>query len=180
MKLNEGSLVGGRESGLAVKGLLALKYVACSVEEADRLIWGKVLLVFLTCHFVIILNGLYLGFFVRGQPIFNLMACRWALLMIYICVLTALFIAGTFVARCRRLVPTLAHLSHSWPRGTANQVQVKAQILILELMDRITSPQRGIGFSLMQLTPTITKMATVKMTLGLAHRFILVVKKLGQ
>lgn len=95
--------------------------------------------------------------------------------LLYFCLMMALSVAGSFVIKCRQLIPTLTKLSFAWGKVPT---QAKAQLLILELVDRISNRQRGIGFTVGHLTPPVTTMATLKMTLGLGHRFILLLKKM--
>ena len=158
------------------KALLALKGVMCAVERADRLVWAKVMLTYYASLSILIVNGIYMALFVKSQPIQNI-AANLTVFLMYLCFMIGLSIAGSFVLKCRNLIPTLTHMSFIWPQSSPTQA--KAQLLILELIDRISNRQRGIGFTFGHLTPPLTKLATVKVTLGLAHRFILLLKKMG-
>lgn len=63
-----------------------------------------------------------------------------------------------------------------WPPA---YTKAKGQLLILDLIERACNRRRGIGFTFGGFTPSITKMATVKVTLELARRLILLLKKTG-
>lgn len=155
-----------------LKALIALKNLTSSILAADRDLWGKIYLTYIMSNTLTFSRLLYAGIFVTSQ---SALVRGIEILFspcLYIGVMIALAIAGLFVKECRSLVALMTRMSFAWPR---NKTQPHGQILILELVSRFSNPRRGVGLTFGGVT--ITKLATVKVTLQFARGLLLLVKK---
>lgn len=162
------------ESMLNMRGLTALKGVMCSFEAADRAVWGKVYAAYLGVWFPAFGRAFFVVVLTSDQPFIIRIMFLCFLSLMYPAIMPSLDVAGRFVKECRTFIPLMTRLSYAWPRVSS---KAKGQLLILELVDRITNRQRGIGFRIGGLTSPITKLITVKATFQFARGFLLIVKK---